>query len=234
MASGGSESPHSGGAPGNSGGGASDCSSLPLCDDFEEPTLASDWIKLLNYSGNGAAENVALSTEDANTGERSVKVNGMSTEPWAIAYENPGDSFYLRAWMKATSVATSPVLIGIGVKNDHNNEIRMRFKTGKVTLNSAGGGDGLNPDPSNCDQCVDIPTDWFCAEMFYDRVGQNATLWIDGVQAAAVVSNTGWHSGGSFPATTDYVWFGTLTPDGVSPTVYIDDVAIGPSKIGCF
>jgi hypothetical protein len=69
--------------------------------------------------------------------------------------------------------------------------------------------------------------------MFFDKAAETATLWINEEQAASVVGNSGWHTAGSFPTSVDRVWFGTLTPDGAGPLLYLDDIAIGPTRLYC-
>jgi hypothetical protein len=199
------------------------------------PPDPATWTTELNYADNGDPSLVAVSSEDSHSPTRSVKVAGHDTAPWNFQYASPGETFYARAHIKTGDPASSgTAVIGVGLGNSHGDEIRLRFFGGKVTLNSASGGDGLAPDPSVCTECVDVPVDtWFCAEMFYDGTTDTARIWIDGTLAAEVVDNVGWHSGGSFPATAERIWFGTLAPNGAAPTVFIDDVAIGPSPIGC-
>jgi hypothetical protein len=234
-----------GGTPGSGGAGSGgqsggDCSSLPVCDDFEGVTAGMPpdpvtWTTELNYADNGDPALVTVSSDDARSPTRSVKVAGNDTAPWNFQYAAPGETFYARAHIKTADPGSSgTAVIGVGLGSTHGDEIRLRFFGGKVTLNSASGGDGLAPDPSVCTDCLDVPVDtWFCAEMFYDSTTDTARIWIDGELAAEVVNNTGWHSGGSFPIAADRIWFGTLAPNGAAPTVFFDDVAVGPSQIGC-
>jgi len=198
------------------------------------PPDAGTWTTELNYANNGSPTLVAVSSDEANSPTRSVKIAGNDTAPWNFQYADPGETFYARAYIKTGDPGSSgTVVIGVGLGDSHGDEIRLRFFDGKVMLNSASGGDGLAPGP-NCTECLDVPVDtWFCAEMFYDSTQDTARIWIDGTLAAEVVNNTGWHSGGSFPTTADRIWFGTLAPNGAAPTVFFDDVAVGPTQIGC-
>jgi len=233
----------SGGAVGSGGAGSGgqtggDCSSLPVCDDFEgvaagmppDATIELGWANDVQF-----ASNVLVSATDAHSPSQSVLISGNDTAPWAFQYAAPGATFYARAHMKTGDPGGSgTAVIGIGLNGSHENEIRLRFKDGIVTLNSTASGDGLAPDPAVCTDCLDVPVDtWFCAEMFYDSTTETARIWIDGTLAAEVVNNVGWHSTSGFPATAERIWFGTMAPNGPAPDVFIDDVAVGPNPIGC-
>lgn len=227
-----------GNASGGSEGGK-DCSSLFLCDTFDDSAVgmapnAAKWQLELGWSGNPTdadAMKIQVSSEEAHSGSNSVKVADGGNAPFAFFAAPPGETFYTRAWMKMISSAGDGTLQAVG-PNHNDSEIRFRLQAGKVTLNSAGG-DGLNPEPTNCTDCVATPSDWFCVEMYYDGVTESATLWIDDVQAAAVVNNTGWHSSGHFGDSAEKVWFGTFWHNGTAPVTYIDDVAIDTKRIGC-
>jgi hypothetical protein len=223
---------------GGAGGGANDCSALPVCDNFDMAPLGGPpdpavWSLRLDYSNMGDAANVQVDNTNSHSQPNAVKVNGGSGT-WGIISTNPGDAFYLRVWMLLESTpAGDPVLIGIG--QGENNEVRLRLKTGFVTANIAVG-DGLAPiaaPTGTCPECVSIPTDWFCAEMFVDRVANSLDIWIDGVQAAAVTSNMGWHSSGTWPDSITEVRFGSMELGGPSSNIWLDDIAIGPTRIGC-
>ncbi len=231
----------SGGAGATSSGGSTsgvECSSLAICDDFEstaagmapDPTI---WTLELGWANDqSTAANVQISDADAHSGTKSVKIeNGMGA-PYNFFAAPPDDTFYTRAWIKMVSPSGSGSLQAVG-SNHNDSEIRFRLFEDTVTLNSAGG-DGLNPDPFNCGaNCVPTPTDWFCLEMYYDGTTDSATLWIDGVEAAQVENNMGWHSGGNFADAATKVWFGTLWHQGSAPVTYIDDVAVHTARIGC-
>lgn len=230
--SGGSEVGASGGAQ-----GGSDCSSLFLCDGFDDVAVgmapdAARWQLELGWANDQTqAAKIQISSEEAHSGSNSVKLAGGDGAPFTFFTAPPGETFYTRAWMKMIASAGDGTLHAVG-PNHNDSEIRFRLQAGKVTLNSAGG-DGLNPEPTNCVDCVATPSDWFCVEMFYDGATESATLWIDDVQAASVVNNTGWHSSGQFGNPAEKVWFGTFWHNGAAPVTYIDDVAIHTSRIGC-
>jgi len=217
-------------------GNAPDCGALFLCDGFESLSVgaqpdAAIWTLRRGYDNQWPLTNFAVDNSTAHSGTQSLKLTANSSAPVGVIAAGPGDRFFLRVWMQLeTPAANAPVYIGIGT--GEGSEIRMRSKTGALVINAAQG-DGLAPDPANCQTCTAPPSGWFCAEMFVDRVAENATLWIDGVEAGSVVNNQGWHSGGTWPTSFAQVRIGPMGLEGGASTTWIDDVAIGSERIGC-
>jgi hypothetical protein len=214
---------------------APDCGDLFLCDDFEGLAVGAQpdaalWTLRRSYDNQWPLTNFAIDNSTAHSGQ-SLELTANPNGPVGVIASGPGDAFYLRVWMLLENPqANAPVYIGIGT--GEGSEIRMRSKTGALVIN-ASQGDGLAPDPANCQTCTAPPSGWFCAEMFVDRVAENATLWIDGAQAGSVVNNQGWHSGGTWPTSFAQVRIGPMGLEGGSSTMWIDDVAIGSERIGC-
>lgn len=233
--------PSSGGSGG--GGETVDCSNLPLCTDFEGDAVGAvpaGFTANLNYNSGTNPGNVAVTSEAAHSGSQSVKVIGTEGL-YGIEYAAPGDSFYLRTWLKVDGLTNgNPAIVGVGQGN--NDEMRMRLvKKGvndfhAVAANAAAG-DGLSPPNSSgglaCDDCVPMPADWFCLEMHVDRAAQTLQMWVDGEQAVNIVNNEPWSGGANWPASMDVLRIGSMALEGGGATVYIDDVALGPSRIGC-
>lgn len=229
----------SGGTGGGTGGGGTfDCASLPVCDDFESGTvgMAPDptvWGTQLDYGNNGGASSVVVDTTEAHSGANSVKVLGANGV-YGITVDNPGTSFYLRAWMKSVGRVGWPVLLGLGT--DPGAEVRVRLKSDAVAINIVPG-DGLNPvetTTGNCPSCVAIPSDWFCLRVHADHTTQTFEIWVGDVQAGAVTGNAPWHGGTNiWPASFSTLRLGAMALEGDGGTVYIDDVAIGPDPIAC-
>lgn len=221
---------------GSGGGGAVDCASLPVCDDFDDLTAGAQpdsatWGLQLSYSGSGGAENVAATTAEAHSSPNSIKVTG---DLYGMTIDNPGESFYLRAWMKSVGRVGWPVLLGLGTSPDA--EVRVRLKSGSVTANIVPG-DGLNPveaTTGDCPSCVAIPTDWFCLRVHADHATQTFEVWVGDAPAASVTGNAPWHSGtNTWPASFSKLRLGMMSLEGAGGDIYIDDVAIGSSPIGC-
>jgi hypothetical protein len=235
-----------GAAAGGSGtGGAvtADCSSLPLCTNFDTDTVGSvpaGFTANLGYGAGTNPERVAVTSEEAHSAPNSVKVIGTESL-YGIEYANPGDTFYYRSWLKVEGLTNgNPVILGVGTGN--NEEMRMRLvKKGvndfHAVAANASTGDGLSPVNSNgglaCTDCVALPDDWFCLEMYVDRTTQTLQFWVDDAQAVNVQNNSPWSGAATWPAALSVLRIGSMALEGGGATVYIDDVAVGPSRIGC-
>ena len=245
LASGGSNTggdASSGGGDGTGGGAMVDCSSLPICEDFDAGAVGSvptGFTAQLDYGNNGPAENVAISSETAHSGTQSVKVIG-TTGLFGLKFETGSESYYLRTWLKIEGLDTgNPVIVGMG--GDPNSEIRMRtFKSNSsphYVVANAASGDGLSPPESSgsaaCPQCVAVPSEWFCLRMRVDKATETLQMWVGDQQAVDLQNNSPWHSSGIWPASVSPVRIGGLALQGGGATVFIDDLAVGSDPIAC-
>jgi hypothetical protein len=130
------------------------------------------------------------------------------------------------------AVPLGPVFMGLGT--DQNAEIRLRIQGQSFATINVVPGDAVRPAGANgggCPTCLTLRANqWFCAEMFVDDATRNATLWIDGVEAASVVNGDG---GWSAQPATPAAFLGLMAVQGGSTGVWIDDVVAGPNRIGC-
>lgn len=234
-----------GGGDGTGGGGVVDCSSLPVCEDFDASTVGSvpaGFTAQLDYGNNGPVTNVAVSSESAHSGTQSVKVIGTNGL-YGLKFEAGSESYYLRTWLKIEGLdamdAGNPAIVGIG--GDPNSEVRMRaFKANGsphyVTANAASG-DGLSPPESSgsaaCPACVAVPSEWFCLRMRVDKASETLQMWVGEQQAVNLQNNAPWHSGGTWPASVSPIRIGAMALQGGGATVFIDDLAVGPDPIAC-
>lgn len=233
-----------GGTDGGSGGGATaDCSALPLCADFESDSVGSvpaGFTANLNYNSGTNPERVAVTEEKAHSGSRSVKVVGPEGL-YGLEYASPGDTFYFRSWLKVEDLsAGNPVIVGVGTSN--NEEMRMRLvkkapNDFHAVAANASSGDGLSPANAGgglaCTDCVALPSDWFCFEMYVDKASQTLKFWVDGEQAVNIENNMPWSGDATWPASMSVLRIGSMALEGGGATVFIDDVAVGPERIGC-
>jgi hypothetical protein len=125
------------------------------------------------------------------------------------------------------------VFIGLGT--DQNSETRLRIQGRSfATINTVGPGDAVRPNEANsgnCANCVTLtPNRWFCAEFSIDNATQAATLWIDGVEAASIVNGQG---GWPVQPAAPKLFLGSMGVQGGQAGVFIDDVAVGSTRIGC-
>jgi hypothetical protein len=78
-----------------------------------------------------------------------------------------------------------------------------------------------------------VPTDWFCLEMYADKASETLQIWVNDTQAVNLVNNAPWHSSGTWPSSLQPLRIGSTGLNGGGATVYIDDLALGSSRIGC-
>jgi hypothetical protein len=214
-----------------------DCAGAFFCDGFENVAdgaspAAPLWTIIDGYSVRPESANVLVSADNARSGARALRVTGTDSRT-GIRATLPQTRYFVRAWLQIDAAPLGPVFIGLGT--DQNSEARLRIQGSSfATINSVGPGDKVHPDAANegnCPECVTlVPNEWFCAEFFMDDATQNATLWIDGVEAASKVNgNGGW------PVQPDNPFFflGSMSVQGGMTGVWIDDVAAGPTRLGC-
>jgi hypothetical protein len=213
------------------------CAGQFFCDDFEgvadgaSPTAAL-WTIIDGYSERPASANVQVSADNARSGGQALRVANTNSRA-GVRGRLPQTRYFVRAWFQIDSAPVGPVFIGLGT--DQNSEARLRIQGQSfATINTVGPGDKVHPDAANsgnCPDCVTLtPNNWFCAEMFIDNAAQNATLWIDDVEAATLVNGDGgWPVQPANPA----LFLGSMSVQGGQTGVWIDDVVAGPNRIGC-
>jgi hypothetical protein len=213
-----------------------DCATAFFCDGFENVAdgaspSASLWSIIDGYSVRPQSANVLVSADNARSGASALRVTGTNSRT-GVRATLPQTRYFVRAWLQIDSASPGPVFIGLGT--DQNSEARLRIQGSSfATINSVGPGDKVHPDANdgNCPECITlVPNEWFCAEFFMDDATQNATLWIDGVEAASKVNGDG-----GWPVQPDNPFFflGSMSVQGAISGVWIDDVAAGPARLGC-
>ncbi|MEO8178481.1 MAG: hypothetical protein ABI895_06575 [Deltaproteobacteria bacterium] len=213
------------------------CPGQFLCETFEGVAAgaspnAAIWQVFANYSRVTQDAAVQVSTAQAHTGTQSLRVTASSGRSGIVA-TLPQNRYFLRAWLQVEAVPLGPVFIGLGT--DQNSETRLRIQGRSfATINTVGPGDFVHPDQANsgnCPNCVTLtPNRWFCAEFSIDNATQAATLWIDGVEAASIVNGQG---GWPVQPAAPKLFLGSMGVQGGQAGVFIDDVAVGSTRIGC-
>jgi hypothetical protein len=212
------------------------CGSAFLCDDFEgvaagaSPNPAT-WGIMDQYSERDASAAVLVSNANARTGSQALRVTPAGRA--GILGTLPQSSYFLRAYMQIDDVTSGPVFIGAGT--EANNETRFRIQGQSfATINSVGSpsSDAVRPADANSGNCADCVTltanEWLCVELSIDSNASTATLWIDGVEAAVA----GAEAFAPQPANPT-LFLGTMDVQGRSTGVWIDDVVVAATRVGC-
>jgi hypothetical protein len=194
---------------------------------------SSTWQVIDGYAEDTQSANVLVSTDQAHTGQQSLRVLGSGARNGIVA-TLPQNSYFMRAWLRVDATPLGPVFIGLGT--DQNSETRLRIQGQQFgTINAFGGtaGDLVRPaaaNAGNCPDCVALAAnEWFCAEFSIDNATETATLWINGVEAATVAGADGWAPQPAAPK----LYLGSMGLQGGMAGVYIDDVAVGTTRINC-
>jgi hypothetical protein len=218
--------------------GNANCPGQFLCENFEGVAAgaspsAAIWQVFANYSPVAQSADVQVSTAQAHTGTQSLRVAASGGRSGIVA-TLPQNRYFLRAWLRVDAVPLGPVFIGLGT--DQNSETRLRIQGQSfATINAVtSGGEAVHPSEANsgnCQNCVTLtPNRWFCAEFSIDNATQAATLWIDGVEAASIVNGQG---GWPVQPATPKLFLGSMAVQGGQTGVFIDDVAVGSTRINC-
>jgi hypothetical protein len=190
------------------------------------------WEIVDRYSVVEQSANVTVSGGTSHGGVRALRVEGVNSRT-GVQTTVAQPRYFVRAWLNIDSAPLGPVFIGLGT--DQNSETRLRIQGQSfATINTFGPEDNVHPDAANsgnCPGCVALsPNRWFCAEMFVDNATQDATLWIDGVEAASVINGEG---GWPVQPANPTVFLGSMAVQGGNTGVWVDDVAAGPERLGC-
>jgi hypothetical protein len=223
---------------GGTGGGGTNCNGAPLCDSFERTTLGPDW----TLDNSTSSTVIELVTTQAHTGMSSVHVKfGTSTLQSYITHKLPtlaGKAYWGRAWIFT-------MLTPVG----HSIYIEARVgsgsdKSGVRSLNTfdAKGSMGLNLESSDGSKNSSTTLSmgkWVCYEWQITGIGGSGdfTTWVDGVPMPAGKVANGVTATtpltGTIPALTRQR-IGIQRYDGGSAgEMWIDDVAIGDTRINC-
>lgn len=217
--------------------GSAGCEGSFICDDFEGVNAGGSpdgalWSIVAGYNYNsGATPLVQVSAANSFSGSQALRVEQDALA--GIFTTVPQTRFFVRAMMQVDAAPLGPVLMGLGGP-DHNNELRFRIQNNSWATINVVPSDAVLPQAAregNCPTCPSVPVnEWFCLEFFADDVTQSTTMWMDGVEIAS--SENGGSAWPTFPAQPT-VRIGTMSLQGGGTGVWIDDVVIGPNRIGC-
>lgn len=217
--------------------GGADCGSLLLCDDFEGVSAGSSpspatWSLVAGYTAVEQTNIVRVGTEQAHGGSQALRVDkdGLAGIFTAVAERK----FFLRAFMRVDAAPLGPVLIGIGADTQPQSEVRFRVQQNSWATLNVVPGDAVLPQAAregNCPTCPVVPVNqWFCVEFAVDADSREATLWFEGTEVATASEGVG-----GFPEMPNPipVRLGTMSLQGGETGLWIDDVAISTTRIGC-
>ena len=219
-----------------------------ICEDFEEAEdggFPAGWGARGDEWGEGV---IGVASDDAERGFKALKVDGGDNGQHFMDYKGDlgglGSHHYGRVFMKVAIPAPWPadgVLhadfienLGPGPKGGTHNvrwgvveniEKKMQWIYNVQPSNG-------DPEFAEGTQYVyEWSGEWQCMEWFYDEPSQQGGLWIDGVE---IPIQPGANHVAEIPVFESLgVGLGSYQPAGEGFTVWFDELAYDPERIGC-
>jgi hypothetical protein len=206
------------GGSGTGGGTVSGCAAAQICDDFESGSLSTSTWKL-SMSGGFTA---TVGTDQAHSGTHSLHVVAPNTGNSAFITETktfPASDFWGRAWLRFN-----------GPNGGHQMYIYVALSGDQLRLLNRLGSDAIQVNFQKTDQFYASKTTvpqqtWFCYE--WHVTTSATTIYKDGVQLTDIKA-PGITGGTSL--SLGFQRFATAT---AAADLWIDDVAVNTSQIGC-
>jgi hypothetical protein len=242
-----------GGATGSAGTGGAAVTGF-FSDGFESGTNGmqpAGWDNFIAYIAKGSNPNGAtlalVDSTRAHTGTKSVKVHG-GQQPAQLTRPLPTgtNKLYARAWIWFTRQlgmnpgANHETLLGIRkAVGSANDEVRFGEIKGVIGTNEVPS-DNISPKMAQWGMGpVVAPNGWRCIEVAFlaDQAQHTLTAWADGVMVHAITAPDQWQNG-NLPANWmngKFVEFimGWQSFSGIDTDLWIDDVVLSNSPIGC-
>jgi hypothetical protein len=224
------------------------CPSGAFCDGFENqvgPAPAGDWaLSFPNCQGTGTA---VVDTTTAHDGTRSIRVDGR------VGYCNHvfvgttrgvgGAAVYARFFVRHTTALPDAHVTFLAMRDtaDGGRDLRVGGQNRALQWNRESD-DATLPEqsPAGVAQSVPLPVDqWTCVE--FGITGSEARTWVDGSEVPGLhvdatptpdIDSQWLRRGPWRPALTDFR-LGWESYGNGDDTLWFDDVALAPARIGC-
>lgn len=242
-ASGGAGGAASGGANGGSstGGAAGGCL---ICDDFESSGASLDAAKWVVDASMGAAVGKAdIVSGGAHGSGKAAKVSGgyVKIALKAGLWSGVSSTFYVRANMKFDMAQPGDHVTYL-MFDDQSHQLRLGAQNGGMIWNYDST-DSILPDYNAAAMSLKpAANEWHCFEFEVDAATPSLHVWMDGTESDKMLLDKTSTDGidsrwmhdmpGWKPNITNFS-FGSGYPNSGKVTLWIDDVAISNSPIGC-
>jgi polysaccharide lyase-like protein len=214
-----------------------------FCADFEEasgPPVNSPLGTATVVAYNGTfADLMTLDTQVFYAGHQSLKVSaGTESAFRTLGVAAPSSTFWVRMYVRSDDTFGDSTAVhdawfqaasypGANPTNGGSPSVQFAEQYCRVLLNA---NDSLFP--MGLSQCSTsgptlAPNQWHCVEALFDGVNGDVQIYADGNQ---IIDAQTWS-----PATQAFSAFdfGFIKYSGPDRTVWYDDVALGPTRIGC-
>lgn len=233
-------------------GSAAGCAGAYVCDDFEhdvagQPPGAPFSVSTPNCSGAGV---VAVDASQARSGSRSAKVTGAGGYCDHVFFGMPLPASATTGVLWARFFVRFDAPLGAGhvtfvAMHDASSgkDLRMGGQD-QVLMWNRESDDATLPamSPAGTAQSLAPSTGrWTCVELTVDPVARTLTTWVDGALVAGLVDDgtptpdvdAQWLQGPAWSPRLADLRFGWESYAGQADTLWFDDVAAGPARIGC-
>ena len=206
-------------------GGLSNCNGAILCDSFERADLGPDW----TLDNSVPATKIEIVSNKAHTGTSSVHISfGMTATQSYISekttFPPTGGAFWGRAWIFAMlPLSGHQIYVEARVASGSDG-------TGVRPVNTQGTNLALNLESTDAgtNSNIKMPMgSWACYEWQITGIGGNGTFsaYVDGMKIGT--------QNGAIPNLMRQRIGFQRYAGGTAGEMWIDDVAIGPNRIGC-
>ncbi|GAA2259630.1 cellulose-binding domain-containing protein [Glycomyces scopariae] len=223
-----------------------ECPAGAVCDGFENQTgtvPGGAWsVGAPDCTGSGAA---AVDSTVANGGGKSIRVDGGATycNHVFVGRTLPADADWFRVYMRHTTAqpANHTTMIAMQDRNDANSDLRLGGQNSMLQWNRESD-DATLPEQSPAGVALSEPfpvNTWICVE--YRITGGTLTTWVDGDPVTGLTADgtpthdvdSQWLSKPSWNPDLADLRLGWESYGNDADTVWYDDVAFGPDRIGC-
>jgi hypothetical protein len=216
--SGGAAGSGTAGSSGTAGGTGTGCAAAQICEDFESGSISSSTWKV-SMSGSFTA---TVGTDQSHSGTHSLHIVAPNTSNSAFITETktfPASDFWGRAWLRFN-----------GPNGGHQMYIYVALSGDQLRLLNRLGSDAIQVNFQKTDQFyaskTTVPqTTWFCYE--WHVTTSATTIYKDGVQLTDIKAP------GITGGTSLSLGFQRFATASAAADLWIDDVAVNTSQIGC-
>jgi len=235
-------------APQTSAQAAASCPSGAFCDGFETQTgtaPSGDWaVNFPNCQGTGTA---TVDSSTAHEGTRSLRIDGRAGYCNHVFVRTTrgigGSTVYTRFFVRHTTTLPDAHVTFLAMKDsaDGNRDLRMGGQNRALQWNRESD-DATLPEQSPVGVGQSVPLavgQWTCVE--FGISGSELRTWVNGAEVAGLHADTTptpdvdsqWLRRGTWrPTLTDFR-LGWESYGNGDDTLWFDDVALAPSRIGC-
>ena len=228
------------------------CATLPLCDDFEAATVGSRPDAMKWKFDSIAPANAALVDSARFPGKKTVRIEGSSSPQTSTGFKNNFALNIGQVWFIRMRVIIPTALGNVGgglmgiFDETTGTHLFLGISGGYLGYfaNQNGAPDARVLPSAEANQLATgfkVPLTWMCIEAKYDAQNAQVQTWVDGTEIVALradgVPTQGvddvWFNMPPFKPKLTTVFFGWQGFYGPAVELWMDDLAVAATRIGC-